>query len=48
MATSETLVFCWVRWHLARIFQQDAGGTPAYPGVFGGCHILVVHFACNL
>ena len=37
LATSEKLVFCWVRGHHARIFQEDAGETPAYPGVFGGC-----------
>ena len=39
MATSGNLVFCWVRGHLARIFQQDAGETPAHPGVSGGCQI---------
>jgi len=37
MATSENLIFCWVRGHLARIFQQDAGEPPAFPGVFGAC-----------
>ena len=37
MASSKNLVFCWERGHYARIFQQDAGETPAYPGVFGGC-----------
>ena len=36
-ASSENLVFCWVRGHLARIFQEDAGEPPAFPGVFGAC-----------
>ena len=31
-ASSENLVFCWVRGHLARIFQQDAGETPRTQG----------------
>ena len=34
---SENLVFRRVRGHPARIFTQDAGETPAHPGVFGGC-----------
>jgi len=29
----QNLQFCWVRGRLARIFQEDAGETPAYPGV---------------
>ena len=36
-ASSENLVFCWERGHHARIFQEDAGEPPAFPGVFGGC-----------
>jgi len=34
----------WVRGHDARIFQEDAGETPAYPAkneVFGGCLVLI-------
>ena len=37
MATSENLVFCLERGHDARIFQEDAGEPPAFPGVFGAC-----------
>ena len=37
MAISGNLIFCWVRGHLARIFQQDAGETSAYPGISGDC-----------
>ena len=44
VATSENLVFCWVRGHLARIFQQDACETPAYPGVFGACLVFLLVF----
>jgi len=36
-ATSENLVFCRERGHDARIFQEDAGEPPAFPGVFGAC-----------
>ena len=36
-ASSENHVFCRVRGLPARIFQDDAGEPPAFPGVFGGC-----------
>jgi len=39
LASSETP---WVRGHLARILLKNAGGTPAYPGVFGGCLISLI------
>ena len=39
MATSENHVFCRVRGLPARIFQDDAGEPPAFPGVFGACHM---------
>jgi len=41
VATSENLFFCWECGHHARIFQEDAGVPPAFPGVFGACLVFI-------